>query len=80
MKPQQAFNPQPMSYQWKYQAGHTWVPFDPQSNDAIEQLWLSNRDASLYIPCLRCMAYVYPASLTFMLRNGTRILIRRDIA
>ncbi|KAL1928538.1 hypothetical protein VTP01DRAFT_2894 [Rhizomucor pusillus] len=65
-----------MPVQWVYQAGTMWVPFDPQANACIENLWRTGSAANVYVASLRGMVYVNGPAL-YAQQYSTRIVIAR---
>ncbi|KAI9254541.1 hypothetical protein BDA99DRAFT_518680 [Phascolomyces articulosus] len=65
-----------MGFQWVYQAGTFWVPFDRQSNFSIEQLWRRGAAGNIYVPSLQGLVYVNGPGL-YAQQFSTRIAIAR---
>ncbi|KAI7851455.1 hypothetical protein BDC45DRAFT_515818 [Circinella umbellata] len=65
-----------MSFQWVYQAGTVWIPFDQQTNYSIEHLWRRGSSANVYVPSLQGVVYVNGPGL-YVQQFSTRIPIAR---
>ncbi|CDH59227.1 predicted protein [Lichtheimia corymbifera JMRC:FSU:9682] len=64
-----------MTFQWVYQAGNTWVPFDGNNNRVLEQFWRSSRNGQVIVN--RLPAIVYPRQLQMLVNNNTWVRIVR---
>lgn len=65
-----------MPFQWVYQAGTMWVPFDDQANLHIENLWRAGAAGNIYVASLRGLVYVNGPGL-YAQQCATRIAIAR---
>lgn len=64
-----------MTFQWMYQAGNTWVPFESDANHAIENLWRSYSNG--YVQFGNQNAYIHVVNELFMILNKSRVAITR---
>ncbi|KAI7851454.1 hypothetical protein BDC45DRAFT_571949 [Circinella umbellata] len=65
-----------MAVQWVYQAGSQWIPFDPQANYSIENLFRTGQSANVYVKSLHGLVYVNGIQL-YAQQCATRITIAR---
>lgn len=65
-----------MPVQWVYQAGNNWIPFDPQANASIENIWRSGTAAQVYVASMQGLVLVNGPGL-YAQHCYTRIPIAR---
>ena len=65
-----------MAYLWVYESNKTWVPFDPQSNVILENLYRTGVFTRVFLPYYGRQIFCNPRN-NFIIVDTARVTIAR---